>query len=60
MGEAIEELLLARGRTRTLQAAAVAAGMKTLLEHGLDKVKRGEIALEDLQLAVMPGAGPAS
>jgi len=54
MNDDIAEIVLSRGRTRTLHAAAVSAGMKTLVEHGLEKVRAGAITLQDLQLAVLP------
>ncbi len=54
MNDDIAEIVLSRGRTRTLHAAAVSAGMKTLVEHGIEKVRAGAITLEDLQLSVLP------
>jgi len=54
MSDRVAEIVLHRERTRTLHTAAIEAGMKTLVEHGLAKVRTGDITLEDLQLAVLP------
>ncbi len=54
MNDDIAEIILSRGRTRALHASAVNAGMKTLVEHGIEKALAGDITLDDLQLAVLP------
>jgi general secretion pathway protein E len=49
---AIERLLFARASQAEIEQAAVAAGMKTMLQTGLAAVSRGETTIEEILRAV--------
>ncbi len=54
VNEEMADLVLERVRTRKIQEAALRNGMKTLLEHGVEKAEEGVTTLEELRLAVPP------
>lgn len=54
VNEEVAELVLLRSRTRVLHDAAIGAGMITMLEDGLDKVRKGLTTLEELSLVIPP------
>jgi general secretion pathway protein E len=48
----IESLLFARADQSTIERAAIAAGMKTMLQAGMEAVARGETSIEEILRAV--------
>jgi general secretion pathway protein E len=48
----IERLLFARADQATIERAAIAAGMKTMLQTGMEAVARGETTVEEILRAV--------
>ena len=48
MNDAIAKLVLDRAEAREVQAAAVAAGMRTMFDDGLSKVRVGETVIEEV------------
>jgi type IV pilus assembly protein PilB len=48
VSEAIREALKDRADTRAIRKIAIAEGMQSLMQHGLERVRRGETTLEEL------------
>ena len=48
MSDAIREAMKDQADTRAIRRVAVQEGMQTLMQHGLERVRRGETTLEEL------------
>ena len=48
MDETLRELIMDRVDAQRIQRAAVAAGMQTMVEHGLSKALIGETTIEEI------------
>jgi len=51
-GQEVERLIFARAGQAEIEQAAVAAGMRTMLQAGIEAVARGETSLEEILRAV--------
>jgi CheY-like chemotaxis protein len=57
-GDEVRDLISARASEHLIKKAAGRAGMRTLLDDGIDKAARGLTTLDEVLRVVSPGEGP--